>query len=235
MDLEPIDEAARSATSYRGAVSKRRRPRLFGALLDLLAAVWRSCPAFTGRLPRMADFGGCWQRWIVFVRRLCSRPLHGAAGTDRRDGIEGDPVALAIRVTCRRRRLVGRDGSRAAGPDHAGETTEGLAADAARHRRRARSGSLPALKQAGIDVTYRPRRPEGTRRIRARKGGATDVRSSESSELSESENGGSDDGDNLFPDPSNDQDTARRRAGCEGCAPADWTADGLGMADDNPF
>ncbi len=85
VDLEPIDEAARLTqrgieTHYQAA-----RPRLFGALLDLLAAVWRELPSVElERLPRMADFGRLLAAMdCVLTGDVRSGHLHEPARTHR--------------------------------------------------------------------------------------------------------------------------------------------------------
>jgi hypothetical protein len=58
VDLEPIQETARQTEQEIDALFTQRWPRLFGALLDALAAVLAKLPNVRpGRLPRMADFG----------------------------------------------------------------------------------------------------------------------------------------------------------------------------------
>jgi hypothetical protein len=57
VDLEPIPETARRTEQEMEAAFRQQRPRLFGALLDALAAVLVKLPDVRPeRLPRMADF-----------------------------------------------------------------------------------------------------------------------------------------------------------------------------------
>src|SRR5262249_55485757 len=57
-DLEPIPEESRRTEQEIEAQFAALRPRLFGALLDAVAAVLAQLPSVRpGRLPRMADFG----------------------------------------------------------------------------------------------------------------------------------------------------------------------------------
>ena len=58
VDLEPIPEAGRRTEKELDALFAERQPRLFGSLLDALAAVLAKLPdVHPARLPRMADFG----------------------------------------------------------------------------------------------------------------------------------------------------------------------------------
>ena len=58
VDLERIPDAGRRTEEEIDALFSEKRPRLFGACLDALAAVLAKLPRVRpGRLPRMADFG----------------------------------------------------------------------------------------------------------------------------------------------------------------------------------
>jgi hypothetical protein len=112
IDLEPIDEQQRRAERDLDRQYAAAQPRIFGALLDLLAKVLAELPRVElNWLPRMADF--------AMVLAAMDNAL--ADDSDKADGnaldiylgqreriaetvVESDPVALAIRA------LVDRDG-----------------------------------------------------------------------------------------------------------------------------
>ncbi len=69
VDLEPINEAAR--LTQRGIESRYQaaRPRLFGALLDLLCCIWGVLPSVElTKMPRMATSLNYSRRWTAFAR-----------------------------------------------------------------------------------------------------------------------------------------------------------------------
>jgi hypothetical protein len=207
VDLEPIDEAARSTrrgieTRYQSA-----RPRLFGALLDLLARIWRELPSVhLEKLPRMADFAQLLAAMDCVRSDGCALDIYlGQRERIAETVIESDPVALAIRA------LIGAErcweGTAAEllarltpekPPKDWPRTPQGLGGKLKR--------LIDALNQTGIDVTYLPRTDsKGTRRICLTKDGDS---LSESSELSEiAEICGSDNTDDTFPNSSNDHRT----------------------------
>jgi hypothetical protein len=97
IDCQPISEARRRTEEDLQALVARDRPRILGALLDLLAAVLAELPTVTlASLPRMADFA----RVIAAMdRQLGTDALRlylAQRGRVVHDVIDGDPVAGAV-------------------------------------------------------------------------------------------------------------------------------------------
>lgn len=205
VDLEPISETARLTQRDIETRYRELHPRLLGALLDLVAEVWRELPDIKlERLPRMADFGR------LLAAMDCVRSDNCALDTymSQRQRIaetviESDAVALAVQS------LVDAE-----------HRWEGTAAELLARitpekpskgwprTPQAMGGRLKrlidALKQTGIAVDYPPRSDRrGTRRITLSKEGGMCL-----SELSESsagtqENCTADNSDNHLCVPSN--------------------------------
>jgi hypothetical protein len=170
VDLEPIDESARLTRRGIDARYQAARPRMFGALLDLLAGVWRELPyVHLEKMPRMADFA---QLVAAMDRAHGTNGLRTYIGQRERIAetvIESDAVALSIVA------LVEADGAweGTAGELLARLTPEKQPKDWPRTPRAlsARVTRLiPALKEAGIAATFGPRRRHGRIIMLAQKG-----------------------------------------------------------------
>lgn len=99
IDLEPIGDGRRREDSELRAAFTAARPRIFGALLDLLADVLERLPRVRpADLPRMADFG----RVLAAVDELRGTNALAAYMSQRgriaEDVVESDPVGVAIRA-----------------------------------------------------------------------------------------------------------------------------------------
>ncbi|MCH8841104.1 MAG: hypothetical protein IH831_10645, partial [Planctomycetes bacterium] len=101
VDLEPIDETSRRTKGELDHQYDEAKPRIFGALLDLLSRVLAELPNVNlDRLPRMADFG----RLLGAMDLATDNPTESSAlcqyiGQRARIAesvIEADQVALAI-------------------------------------------------------------------------------------------------------------------------------------------
>jgi hypothetical protein len=162
VDLEPLDEAARSTLRDIETRYEEARPRLFGALLDLLAAAWIKLPkVHLARLPRMADFARLAAAVDCVLPGNCALDVY----LDQRERIaeaviESEPVALAIQA------LVTAEGWWQGRPAEllAYITPEKPPKDWPRTPR-SLSGYVarltPALDQVGISVEFGPRGRNG--------------------------------------------------------------------------
>ncbi len=220
VDLEPIDEGARATQRDIEAKYRAARPRLFGALLDLLCRIWRELPSVDlERMPRMADFARLLAALDCVRKEGCALDIYmGQRERIAETVIEGDAVALAIQT------LVDAEGW------WEGTASELLTRITAEkppkgwpRTPQAIGGRLkrliPALKETGIDVSYPPRSDRrGTRRIvltkeKEERGNPLSVLSelselsAETAENSHSDN--ADDADNTLHAPSSDERTAQ--------------------------
>lgn len=157
IEMEAIGPGARREETEVLAAFDQARPRLVGAVLDLLVQVLASRPKVRpAELPRMADFG----RVLAAVDQvLGTESLKSYIEQARRiaiDLVEADPVAAAIQRLVER-----RDGTAWAGSP--AELHEVLTpndppkrwpADATRLSGRLRRAA-PALRSVGIDVAIR--------------------------------------------------------------------------------
>jgi hypothetical protein len=105
IELENIDDSARRPEREIDATFEARRPRLFGALLDVLAAALSQLPHVRlERLPRMADFArvlaACDAAGVT--RGALDRYL-GQRGRVMEEVVETDPFATAIIELVRKR------------------------------------------------------------------------------------------------------------------------------------
>lgn len=97
LDLEPIEETQRREERVMDADWDMAKPRLLGAMLDLLADVLAALPTVKlDRLPRMADFA----RLLTALDRVSgSKALDtylSQQGRIAETVIDGDPVAMAL-------------------------------------------------------------------------------------------------------------------------------------------
>ena len=155
VDLEPIDETARQTDRDLAARYEAARPRILGAILDLLVRVMAELANVRlERHPRMADFG----RLLAAVDRAAdnadNRALEIYVGQLTRIAetvIESDPVALAIESLMEEEgHWEGTAGQLLAGltperpPKDWPRTPQGMGGRLKR--------LIPALKQAGIHI-----------------------------------------------------------------------------------
>jgi hypothetical protein len=101
IELERVPEAKRRGEKEFWADFEAKRPRIFGALLDTLAAAMRLYPEthFVGR-PRMADFahwGAAAAKAAEHEAHDFSKALRANLGQQTDEVIESDPFALALR------------------------------------------------------------------------------------------------------------------------------------------
>lgn len=98
IELERIDPSSRREDSEVSAAIDANRPRLFGALLDLLAQVLARMPeVHLDELPRMADFGRVLATVDAIAGTKGMARYLGQADALFADVVEGDEVARAIR------------------------------------------------------------------------------------------------------------------------------------------
>jgi hypothetical protein len=96
VDLEPIDDNQRRTESDLDAAYAALRPRLLGALLDLLAAVLARLPS-VGHAPcRMADFGRVLMALDAELGTDALALYLAQRGRIAGDVLEGDPVGVTI-------------------------------------------------------------------------------------------------------------------------------------------
>lgn len=105
IDLEPISDGARRPEREIEAAFAQRRPRLFGALLDALAAVLARLPHVRlDRLPRMADFARVLAACdAAGVTRGALERYLAQRGRIAAEVVEGDPFGVAVLEMVRER------------------------------------------------------------------------------------------------------------------------------------
>jgi len=98
VDLEPIDEMKRRAERDIDCEYAAARPRILGALLDLLAQVWTELPhVHLDRLPRMADFGRLLAAMDRVLPLLYALDIYlGQRERIAETVVESDAVAMAV-------------------------------------------------------------------------------------------------------------------------------------------
>ena len=100
VDLEPIPDSGRRTECEMEARYQLARPRMFGALLDLLAKTLIELPTMSlPRMPRMADFGQLLAAVDQAAGHEDNRALDIYVGQRQRIAetvIESDPFALAV-------------------------------------------------------------------------------------------------------------------------------------------
>jgi hypothetical protein len=209
VDLEPINDEARSTQRTIETRFRAAQPRLFGAVLGLLAKVWRELPHVDlTRLPRMADFAR------LLAAMDCVRPdgyamevYKGQRERIAESVIESDPVALAIQS------LIDDEGE---WEGTAGELLPRITPEKPAKgwpiTPRSLSGRLtrlmPALDQAGIRVTFGCRRRHGRIILMAQKWPQPTVTTATPSPETPI-GGGSEGGDGSLHLPSSDEHTVQ--------------------------
>lgn len=97
IELERIPGSKRRTDRALAAALDEARPRIFGALLDLLASVLREMPTITfEELPRMADFMTILGAVDKVTGMNSIEVFTGHAERLAADVVEGDPVAAAV-------------------------------------------------------------------------------------------------------------------------------------------
>ena len=212
VDLDPIDETSRRTDREIDARYQAARPRLFGALLDLLSNVLSELPNVDlKRLPRMADFG---RLLFAMDRILNTESFATYVGQRERIAetvIESDPVALAIQT------LVESAGCWEGTPTELlnritpekppkgwPRTPQGIGGRLKR--------LVPALQQAGIIVSSGREGHPRTRWYRVERSMEGDGKESSASSASRDPDGASDDPGRTAAD---DADNHLRRVSCD--------------------
>lgn len=194
IELEPITETSRRRESDLDAEYKLMRPRLFGALLDLVCAVLRKLPEVKlEKLPRMADFAHSLSA-LDALDALDGSALEtylGQACGIAEDVVDGDLVATAVRDFADRYEA---EWNGTATELHKLLTPENRPKDWPKNGT-SLAGMLrrvtPALEKVGVHVSFeRATNAERTRLIRISRGETSSDASSASNEVTTSDDWG---------------------------------------------